>query len=310
MLRAKQGYAGKTEANVTAFGAPMPGRTYVGSNSYRFGFDGQEKDDEISGGGNTMTAEYWEYDTRLGRRWNVDPAFKKYPWESPYSAFNGNPILYNDPKGESGEPTIDKQAKTITIESKLIFYGSTTPFAASQRAAKVEKAWNDANGSVNINGVAYKVQFKVTGEFRSDGEDLKKEVENNTDIKNNYIKINNGDEASSTDFNGGGNTGTWTNGQIAENQTTEAHEYGHGLGLDHEKEASADPTIMMTVNDLALVDTKNTKATGGTPIVDVTKRKVSQRDIDNLHLDKVKFDKNGKGKLGSITDKYHGKVKE
>lgn len=39
-------------------------------NPYRYAFNGQERDDEIAGQGNIMTAEYWEYDARLGRRWN------------------------------------------------------------------------------------------------------------------------------------------------------------------------------------------------------------------------------------------------
>jgi hypothetical protein len=33
---------------------------------YRYRFNGQEGDDEIAGIGNIMTAEFWEYDTRLG----------------------------------------------------------------------------------------------------------------------------------------------------------------------------------------------------------------------------------------------------
>lgn len=44
-----------------------------------------------------MTATFWEYDTRLGRRWNIDPVMK--PWESPYSVLGGNPILNIDPLG-------------------------------------------------------------------------------------------------------------------------------------------------------------------------------------------------------------------
>ena len=43
------------------------------------------------------TAEFWQYDSRLGRRWNVDPVFKEY--ESPYACFAGNPIWYNDKFG-------------------------------------------------------------------------------------------------------------------------------------------------------------------------------------------------------------------
>ena len=55
------------------------------------------RDSEISGTGNSYTAEYWQYDSRLGRRWNVDPVVK--PWESPYAAFANNPIRCTDRKG-------------------------------------------------------------------------------------------------------------------------------------------------------------------------------------------------------------------
>ena len=61
--------------------------------------NGQEKDDEIAGAGNIMSAEYWEYDTRLGRRWNTDPIVK--PWESSYACFSDNPIYFADPHGLS-----------------------------------------------------------------------------------------------------------------------------------------------------------------------------------------------------------------
>ena len=42
-----------------AFGSPMPGRNYS-AGAYRYGMNGQEKDDEIFTG--AMTAEFWEYD--------------------------------------------------------------------------------------------------------------------------------------------------------------------------------------------------------------------------------------------------------
>ncbi|MCG9881829.1 MAG: hypothetical protein MH472_14635, partial [Bacteroidia bacterium] len=73
------------------------------ANEYRFGFNGQEKDDEVSGDGNTMTAEFWEYDARLGRRWNLDPII--YDWQSGYACINNNPIYFTDPNGD--EPTPD-----------------------------------------------------------------------------------------------------------------------------------------------------------------------------------------------------------
>lgn len=65
---------------------------------YPYGFNGQEKDDEISGSGNHYTAEFWEYDPRTGRRWNIDPI--RVAWESPYAAFRNNPIVLNDPNGD------------------------------------------------------------------------------------------------------------------------------------------------------------------------------------------------------------------
>lgn len=71
--------------------------SYVMGRSYRYGFQGQEKDDEVSGKGNSYTAEFWQYDSRLGRRWNIDPIVKHH--ESPYAAFANNPILFVDPDG-------------------------------------------------------------------------------------------------------------------------------------------------------------------------------------------------------------------
>lgn len=80
------------------FGAPMTARTFS-SASYRYAFNGQEKDDEVTGnGGTTYSAEYWEYDSRLGRRWNIDPV--TYPSVSSYSVIMNNPILLSDPNGD------------------------------------------------------------------------------------------------------------------------------------------------------------------------------------------------------------------
>ena len=66
---------------------------------YRFGFNGHEKDDEIKGSGNHISFGDYGYDTRLGRRWRVDPLAAKGPQYSPYSAFFNNPIIFTDPDG-------------------------------------------------------------------------------------------------------------------------------------------------------------------------------------------------------------------
>lgn len=42
-----------------------------------------------------------------------------------------------------------------------------------------------------------------------------------------------------------------------------------------------------------------------TPLLDLNKRKVTQEDIDNLGLDKLEYDNEGKSKLGKLTNIYH-----
>ena len=73
------------------FGAPMPGRNFS-SSSYRYGFNGQEKDNEVKGEGNQLDFKYRAYDTRLGRFFAVDPLSASYPWNSPYAFAENRPI--------------------------------------------------------------------------------------------------------------------------------------------------------------------------------------------------------------------------
>jgi RHS repeat-associated protein len=61
--------------------------------SYRYGFQGQEKDDEIKGEGNSVNYKFRMHDPRLGRFFAVDPLTKKYPHYSPYS-FSGNKVIF------------------------------------------------------------------------------------------------------------------------------------------------------------------------------------------------------------------------
>ncbi|MCF8218615.1 MAG: hypothetical protein K9J21_06505 [Bacteroidales bacterium] len=87
------------------------------SGDYRFGFNSQEKDDEIYGQGNSYSAEFWQYDARLGRRWNVDPVNK--PHESSYASFANNPFWFVDPVGlDTVEISSEKGEIENHIETK------------------------------------------------------------------------------------------------------------------------------------------------------------------------------------------------
>jgi RHS repeat-associated protein len=61
-------------------------------NSYRYGFQGQEKDNELKGDGNSLNYTFRMHDPRVGRFFAVDPLFKDYPWNSPY-AFSENRVI-------------------------------------------------------------------------------------------------------------------------------------------------------------------------------------------------------------------------
>ncbi|MBX7227392.1 MAG: hypothetical protein K1X55_15260 [Chitinophagales bacterium] len=80
------------------FGMQLAYRTYTATTSYSRGFNGQERDFEINADGNINTAMFWEYDARLGRRWNVDPV--TYPWHGGYTCMTNNPIYFTDINGD------------------------------------------------------------------------------------------------------------------------------------------------------------------------------------------------------------------
>ena len=107
-------------------------KNYYISN-YRFGFNGQEKDQEIYNNQSTTTATFWEYDGRIGRRWNVDPEFKKMPEQSQYACFGNNPIYYNDPLGDlkwhpdtRGNIIADKGDNEFTLQNYIYSNSSST----------------------------------------------------------------------------------------------------------------------------------------------------------------------------------------
>ena len=77
----------------------MPGRSFSATSQYRYGFNDQEKSTEINGSSNLYTAEFWQYDSRLGRRWNVDP--KPVIGLSVYVTFKNNPLCYKDLYGDT-----------------------------------------------------------------------------------------------------------------------------------------------------------------------------------------------------------------
>ncbi len=114
------------------FGMLMVGRIYqMAKGTYRYSINGQEKSSEVAP--NTTTAEYWEYDSRIVRRWNIDKVYKN----SPYEVYGGNPILYSDPLGLD---TIGFNKHTTIVMPKQNRFGqkpsAKTTFAITTKPAE------------------------------------------------------------------------------------------------------------------------------------------------------------------------------
>jgi RHS repeat-associated protein len=81
------------------FGSPMEGRGQQ-SKTYRFGFNGKEKDQEGMGGGSsTYDYGFRIYNPALGKFLSVDPLTKDYPWYTPYQFAGNKPIWAIDLDG-------------------------------------------------------------------------------------------------------------------------------------------------------------------------------------------------------------------
>ena len=91
-----------TTTDYYPFGMQMPSRTFTATTgvTYKFGFNGKEKDDEVTGS-NGVTYDYGFriYDERIARFLSVDPLFYSYPWYSPKQFAGNNPIRYMDLDG-------------------------------------------------------------------------------------------------------------------------------------------------------------------------------------------------------------------
>ena len=143
----------KNRLDYYPFGMPMPGRNFS-SNQYRYGYQGSEKDNEITGAdGSHITTHFRQLDTRIARWWGVDPKTKTTAWESPYASMGNNPISRNDPMGDKWK---DKYAKQEGDNLMKVFVKNRAAFA--KKAAK---------------------SLAIINQYRADGVDTKsKEYQN------------------------------------------------------------------------------------------------------------------------------------
>jgi hypothetical protein len=100
---------------------------------------------------------------------NVDPLAHKFPWQSPYSAFNGNPIIYNDPTGAAGHLVIvdNPNGNGGTVFIVATYYTVKNDVAQNGfNAAQVAKI-NTIEGSLNAQ------HYQITADINANGKSVK-----------------------------------------------------------------------------------------------------------------------------------------
>jgi hypothetical protein len=242
----------KSMYNYYAFGSPKP-NTYNATlvttandewfedGGYRYGFNGQEKVDEIAGVGNHNTALFWEYDTRLGRRWNVDPVVKEY--ESGYSCFGNDPILNIDDLGDAYTVTNESKDGKLTkstISAVIYIQGTLDPKALNKRAAELTKAAKKEFVNKKVAGV--EICFNI--EYKYDASKNANNLNGNENLMtfekpellispkgNTVLGYTDGFSGVAGQINP--NTGSTSHvGSSGKNNSTVFHESGHLIGFD------------------------------------------------------------------------------
>ncbi|MNU91499.1 RHS Repeat protein [compost metagenome] len=119
----------KSYSDYYPFGMQLPNRKGAEGDSYRYGFNGKEKDDELKGKGNSYDFGARMYDSRLGRWLTIDPLAKQFANQSPYNYAANSPIYLLDSDGKvvklynaAGEliATISKGKTVINKTGKLL----------------------------------------------------------------------------------------------------------------------------------------------------------------------------------------------
>lgn len=202
-------------------------------------------------------------------------------------------------------------SRSIVLDATIITYGSASDLQiTSDMSDEIETLWNEARGEVIIDRVAYNVIFRIIPQWRP--EITPEEVISNLDPKNNYYRIEEFAFGNISFVDAiGSNSGYFKLENLYKGSTTAAHEFGHGIGLEHPTQLDirgrGRPGIMYPrgtwVDPQFQYDPAALPgAPGGT--MHPMHRRVNAQDIENLRLTRLRF-KNRKAILGDFTNVYH-----
>ena len=213
-----------------------------------------------------------------------------------------------------GEAERLNQESTIRIQSDFYFYGDAASESLAEAiASDIAGHWNEPAGKVLIKNIFFNIEFVIRGFYNPNLQP--EEIWFNTNPKNNYFRIEEVSPVHVSFVDGiQCNTGYFKLDNLLNNSTTAAHEYGHTIGLEHpanlDIRGQGQPGIMYprgTICDPFYQYDPNAEPLkpGGT--INPYSRKVLQKDIDLLRLDKLNWNAAGRSMLGDFSSIYHEK---
>ncbi len=192
----------------------------------------------------------------------------------------------------------DPEALILTFKSHLFLYGEVDSELALNIASEINNVWNDQSVEVPLDGSLYKLKFEVTASVVSYDEALAVSL-STLHPAFNFIRIlpAPNDHLTASFMVGNTNSGIWLLSQGLGYSRTAAHEYGHGLGLNHPQGESfaGYPRIMLT--DYYEVMPPYQLASGK---LDLRMRKVTEVDVNELKLQRLIFDDQNLSSIGKF----------
>jgi hypothetical protein len=206
---------------------------------------------------------------------------------------------------------LDNARRQVLLEAMIITYGHAADAdITGQIAEEIEIMWNEAAGSVVLEQVLFPVRFRVESSCQPGIDPY--EVITNTDPRRNFFRIEEFALGNISFVDGiGSNTGYFKQENLYPGSTTAAHEFGHGLGLDHpgilDIRGQGRPGIMYPrgtwVDPAYQYDPAAAPGTpGGT--MHPMHRRVRPDDIRLLGLERLRF-RQGTAVLGAFSNIYH-----
>lgn len=122
------------------------------SEGYRYGFQGQEMDNEIKGVGNSINYTYRMHDPRIGRFFAVDPLAHKFSFNSPYGFSENRVVDGIEFEGLRLRPSTSRGRRNIN------HYNRTLP-----KSTKSNYIWTQTGREVVPTNVNYFVPYPTPG---------------------------------------------------------------------------------------------------------------------------------------------------